>query len=100
MIYFTQLIFLKPGCEQQFDLFEEKVIPLLKDHNGELIYRIRPDKSSVVEGNRELPYEIHLIAFKSKVDFEYYKNDPERLNFIELRNNSVKNVILIEGREI
>jgi len=100
MIYFTQLVFIKPGSEQEFNLFEENVIPLLKDHKGELIYRIRPDKNSVVESNREVPYEVHLIAFKSIIDFEHYKNDPERLRFIELKNNSVKNVILIEGREI
>ena len=100
MLYYTQLIFIKPGYEQEFHLFEEKVIPPLKDHNVELIYRIRPDKSSFVESNRELPYEIHLVAFKSVADFESYKNDPERLSFIDLKNESVKNIILIEGREI
>jgi hypothetical protein len=65
MIYYTQLIFVKPGCEDAFNSFEEKVLPLLTEHNGELVYRIRPDKSSVIESNRELPYEIHLVAFNS-----------------------------------
>ena len=100
MIYFTQLVFITSGHEQQFNLFEEKVLPLLKSHNGELLYRIRPDKSSIVEGNRDMPHEVQLITFRSISDFEHYKNDPERLRFIELKNNSVKNVILIEGREI
>lgn len=97
MIYYTQLIFIKPGCEQEFHAFEDKVLPLLKGHNGELIYRIRPDKSSFVESSRELPYEIHLVTFGSKADFEGYKTDPKRVAFMEMKNNSVENIILIEG---
>jgi hypothetical protein len=97
MIYYTQLIFIKTGCEQEFHAFEEKVLPLLKGHNGELVYRIRPAKSAFVESSRELPYEIHLITFSSKADFERYKIDPKRLDFIEMKNNSVEKIILIEG---
>jgi hypothetical protein len=97
MIYYTQLIFIKPGCEQEFHAFEDKVLPLLKEHNGELVYRIRPDKSAFVESSRELPYEIHLVTFGSKADFERYKIDPKRLGFMEMKNNSVEKITLIEG---
>lgn len=100
MIYYTQLIFIKPGYEQEFHAFEEKVLPLLKKHDGVLVYRIRPDKSAFVESTRELPYEIHLVTFGSKADFEGYKNDPKRLDFIEMKNNSVEKIILIEGFEL
>ena len=97
MIYYTQLIFIKPGREQAFHAFEDRVLPLLKEHNGELIYRIRPDESAFVENSRELPYEIHLVTFGSKADFEGYKTDPKRLAFMEMKNDSVENIILIEG---
>ena len=97
MIYYTQLIFIKPGCEEEFHAFEEKVLPLLKGHNGVLIYRIRPAKSAFIESSRELPYEIHLVTFGDKADFERYKNDPKRQDFIEMKNNSVEKIILIEG---
>jgi len=97
MIYYTQLIFIKPGREQEFHAFEDKVLPLLKRHNGELVYRIRPDKSVFIESSRPLPYEIHVVIFGSKADFEHYKNDPVRLGFMEMKNNSVENIILIEG---
>lgn len=97
MVYYTQLIFINPGCEQEFHAFEDKVLPLLKDHNGDLVYRLRPDKSTFVESNRELPYEIHLVTFGSKDDFEGYKTDPKRLSFMEMKNRSVENIILIEG---
>jgi hypothetical protein len=100
MIYYTQLIFVKKGSEADFNAFEEKVLPLLNDHNGKLLYRIRPDKNSVIEINGELPYEIHFVSFVGKTDFEHYKNDPKRLGAMELKNNSIEKVILIEGVEI
>jgi len=53
MIYYTQLIFIKPGREQ--------------------------------------------VTFGGKADFEGYKTDPKRLAFMEMKNNSVENIILIEG---
>ena len=97
MVYYTQLIFIKPGCEQEFHAFEEKVLPLLKAHNGELIYRIRPAESAFVESSCPLPYEIHFTTFGSKADFESYKADPNRLAFMEMKNRSVAEIILIEG---
>ncbi|HVW97292.1 MAG TPA: hypothetical protein VHA56_15070 [Mucilaginibacter sp.] len=97
MIYYTQLIFIKPGCEDAFHAFEDQVLPLLGDHKGRLIYRVRPDKDAFIESNDEEPYEIHLVTFDDKKDFETYKNDPRRLDFIEMKNASVKNMILIEG---
>jgi hypothetical protein len=97
MIYYTQLIFIKPGREQEFHAFEEKVLPLLKPHNGQLIYRIRPAESAFIESNQELPYEIHLVSFGGKDDFEGYKVDPKRLEYMELKNQSVEKIVLIEG---
>jgi hypothetical protein len=100
MIYYTQFIFIRQGCEQEFHAFEDKVLPLLKEHNGELVYRVRPDKSSFVESTRAMPYEIHIVTFNSKADFESYKNDPHRLAFMEMKNRSVEKIVLIEGCEI
>jgi hypothetical protein len=100
MIYYTQLIFIKQGCEEAFHSFEEKVLPLLKGHSGELLYRIRPEKNSIIESSRELPYEIHLVTFDNKAGFESYKNDPKRLEFMEMKNSSVEKIILIEGVEL
>jgi len=97
MIYYTQLIFIKPGCEQEFHAFEDKVLPLLKEHNGQLIYRVRPPQSAFVENSQELPYEIHLVSFDSKDDFKSYGADPKRLAFMDMKNNSVEKILLIEG---
>ena len=100
MIYYTQLIYIKPGCEETFHAFEDKVLPLLQNHNGELVYRIRPAQHAFVASTRELPYEIHLVTFGSKVDFEGYKTDPQRLEFMDMKNKSVEKITLIEGLEL
>jgi len=100
MLYYTQLIFIKEGREHEFHLFEEKVLPFLKEHNAELLYRIRPDKSSFIEGTGELPYEIHLVTFVNRGNFEDYMKNPARLSFMELKNNSVERIVLIEGFKI
>ncbi|MEO7213813.1 hypothetical protein [Mucilaginibacter sp.] len=97
MIYYTQLIFIKPGCEEEFHAFEDKVLPLLREHNGVLAYRIRPEAKAFVESTDALPYEIHLVTFGSKADFEGYKTDPKRLAFMEMKDRSVEKIVLIEG---
>jgi uncharacterized protein (DUF1330 family) len=97
MIYYTQFIFIKPGCEEEFHAFEDKVLPLLKSHNGELVYRIRPTENAFVEANGELPYEIHIVTFGDKAKFKQYAADPRRLEFMEMKNNSVEKIVLIEG---
>ena len=97
MIYYTQLIFIEPGREREFHAFEDKVLPLLKNHNGELVYRVRPGRDAFVEAGKELPYEIHLVTFTNKAGFESYARDPQRLAAIELKNNAVEKTVLIEG---
>ena len=100
MIYYTQLIFVKPGKESVFHTFEDKVLPLLADHHGILVYRVRLQKENFIEGNGELPYEIHLVTFESLADFEHYKNDPRRVAYLDLKNTSVEKMILIEGKQL
>lgn len=99
MLYYTQIIFLKEGMENSFNLFEEKVIPLLSKHNGKLLYRIRPNKDSIIEGI-DKPYEIHILEFQTKSDFESYANDKERLKHLNLKDQSVEKIQLIEGKLI
>ena len=100
MIWYTQLIYIRKGAEAIFNSFEANVLPLLKNHGGDLVYRIRPDNNCIIESSRDIPYEIHLVCFNSKQGFESYKNDPARTAFMELKNNSVEKVMLIEGIEI
>jgi uncharacterized protein (DUF1330 family) len=100
MLYYTQLIFVKDGQERVFHDFEEKVLPLLKKHGGNLIYRARPTENCVIETAVNLPYEIHIVTFDTRAGFEAYLNDNERIKFLSLKELSVAKVLLVEGKLI
>ncbi len=97
MLYYTQIIFVKEGKHDVFNEFEEHVLPLLQRHNGELLYRIRPDKTSVIATNWGYPYEIHLVSFQTRKDFESYRDDKERVQYLHLKEVSIEKALLIEG---
>jgi hypothetical protein len=97
MLYFTQLIFIKANREQEFNLFESYVLPLLSRHNGTLIYRVRPTEGCVIESTIEHPYEVHIITFPTKADFEAYRDDKDRLKHMHLKENAIEKALLIEG---
>ncbi|WP_420151499.1 DUF1330 domain-containing protein [Spirosoma sp.] len=100
MLYYTQLIFVKEGQEAVFQSFEEKVLPLLESHHGELLLRVRPSDSSIIAATFDKPYEIHLVSFRSREDFETYRDDPQRIQHMHLKDQSVSRMILIEGKAL
>ena len=96
-IVLTQLIYLIDGQEEVFDQFESLAIPIIYKYNGRLLLRIKPTSNSFVESNIEQPYEIHLVEFDSKKDFENFKVDEERKNFLHLKEQSIRSSMLIQG---
>ena len=98
MLYYTQLIFVKKGQEDQFNLFESHVLPLLERHNGILLYRVRPTDGAVIEVNMDKPYEVHLVSFPTREDFEGYAKDNDRLKYMHLKEASIEKALLIEGK--
>lgn len=97
MIYITQLIYIKSGEEATFHRFEEVAIPIIKKYNGKLLLRVRPDPKEIIEANTEVPYEIHLVTFETENDFENFKQDKERLQFLHLKEQSIKSSLMIKG---
>ncbi|WP_080240449.1 DUF1330 domain-containing protein [Spirosoma rigui] len=97
MLYFTQLVFVKNGQEAVFHAFEEQVLPLLARHNGTLLYRVRPPSVSVLASAIGHPYEVHLVSFPARANFEAYRDDPERTRHMALKDESVERIMLIEG---
>ena len=97
MIYLTQLIYIKEGQETVFHQFEGIAMPAILKYNGRLLLRVRPDNSSVIENNIEKPYEIHLVEFETEQDFENFKQDEGRKEFIYLKEQSVRSSLLIKG---
>ncbi|HEY4197205.1 MAG TPA: hypothetical protein VGM63_16800 [Mucilaginibacter sp.] len=100
MLYYTQIIFVKKGKEDQFNLFESHVLPLLKKYNGILIYRVRPSDSAVIESTIDRPYELHVVTFPERKDFEGYSGDQERLQYMHLKEGAIEKVLLIEGKAL
>lgn len=100
MIYFTQLIYLKPGQEKVFDEFEAVAMPLIARYQGDLILRMRPPVSSMIEGSGNPPYEIHVVSFPGEAEFQGFAKDPERASFLHLKEASVERIVLIRGSVI
>jgi len=97
MIYFTQLIYIKPGQESVFHQFEDVALPLIPKYNGKLLLRLRPDEKSFVAGSMDNPYEIHLVEFPDEQDFIRYGQDEERKKFLHLKAQSIRSSWLCKG---
>lgn len=100
MIYITQLIYINEGEEAVFNEFEAVAIPIILKYNGRLTLRIRPNSETIIEANIKQPYEIHLVEFDSEADFENFKKDEERKQFLHLKEKSIKSSILIKGEKL
>lgn len=100
MIYITQLIYLKEGQEKVFHQFEDIAIPIISKYNGRLLLRVRPDDKAFIEYHMDKPFEIHLVAFASEQDFENFKQDEERKQFLHLKEQSIMASILIKGMKL
>jgi hypothetical protein len=99
-IYYTQLIFVKPGQEAVFERFEDHVLPLLEKYNGRLLLRWRQTPEGVVGAAFDAPYEVHVVSFATRDDFTAYAKDETRRSYLPLKNQSIERVLLIEGAEI
>src|SRR3954465_2936351 len=54
---------------EDFQAYEDAVLPLLPEFNGRLERRLR---------NPEGRTEMHIVSFASDADFQNYRNDPRR----------------------
>ena len=99
MIYITQLIHIHEGKEAVLDQFEAVAIPLIYKYSGLLIFRCRPAKEAFIEG-KDQPYEIHLVSFPSEEEFEAFKKDEERKQFLHLKEEAIKSVLMIKGNAL
>ena len=97
MVYLTQLVYVREGCEEAFQQFEDLVLPRLPKYGGELLLRLRPDRASVIAGSSAPPYEVHIVRFESEDGFGRYSKDEVRQRHLQLKEQSVSSVILIKG---
>ena len=100
MIIITQLIYIKEGQEQIFDEFESIAIPIILKYNGRLLLRVLPTENNFIEFQMDKPYEIHLVEFATQQDFDSFKEDAVRKQFLHLKEQSIKTSILIQGSKL
>ena len=100
MIFITQLIYIVEGQESVFHQFEDIAIPTILKYNGRLLLRVRPTEHTFIENHIDKPYEIHLVEFDTKQDFENFMQDDERKKFLHLKTQSIKASILIQGTKL
>ncbi len=100
MFYITQLIYLKPGGETDFEAFEAQALPLLARYAGKLLLRLRPNEAAVISAEGEVPYEVHFVSFESRADFERFAKDDGRKAFLHLKEASVREVWMTGGERM
>ena len=100
MIYITQLIYIKENQEEVFDEFEKIAIPIVSKYNGTMLLRLRPERSAVLESAIDHPYEVHLVSFETENDLKRFMGDEERKNYLHLKEQSVKSVLLFKGEKM
>jgi antibiotic biosynthesis monooxygenase (ABM) superfamily enzyme len=96
-IYFTLLIYVKPGQYETFQAYESKVLPLLPSYNGTLELRLKTDKKA---DETEVPDEIHILSFRSMQDFDRYRTDDRRKQYLDMFHFAVEKAMLIKGTDI
>jgi uncharacterized protein (DUF1330 family) len=68
-----------PAASERAAAYEDRVLPLLDDHGGRLLYRGR----RVADADPSLPLEVHLIWFPHRRAFDAYIGDERRLALID-----------------
>ena len=76
------------------------LLPTILRYNGRLLLRIKPTKDNFIESHIEQPFELHLVEFQIQQDFESFLKDEERKKFLYLKEQSIKEAILIEGTKL
>lgn len=100
MIYVTLLVYLKEGKELVFEAYETLALTMLEEYGGVLMLRTRPNESSVVYADMEVPYEVHLLSFPSVEMFANFVGDERRNEFMHLKEASIKTSLMIKGEKL
>ncbi len=100
MIYITQLIYIASGQAAVFEEFESMAIPLIAEHGGELLLRMRPAEDAMIEGTLEMPYEVHVVTFPDDTAFASFMKDERRQQFLHLKVAALRASVLVKGEKL
>ncbi len=100
-LYFVSLIKLKPGYQNQYETFLEKVAPVWKRHGMRVLYRLKVTHA----GDRAVKIfgfqadEIAFIEIADGQNFSNYINDPNYRHIRSLRVDAAERLLILEGEK-
>jgi len=86
----TQIIYINPGKEAEFEMFETIAIPIISRYNGKLLLRLRPGDTGVIQSSIGNLYELHLVSFEIESDYGQFLQDEERKSYLHLKEAAIK----------
>ena len=89
-------LFIHPGREAEFHQFETAAARIMKKYGGRVERVIRPTMSSASDA---LPYEVHVVTFPNREQFEAYRADSELTSFAELRQTAIARTDVLIGED-
>lgn len=70
--------------------YEQQVVPILYEYNGELLSAFAPRQDE----DRAAPDEIHLLRFESESDFVAFRQDPRVGALASERDRVISNTVV------
>lgn len=86
---FYALLWPNPGTADALIAYEDKVLPLVADHGGQVLQRARSD------GADGRPLEMQLFEFPTTEAFDAYITDPRRTALTSDRDHAIARTELI-----
>lgn len=91
-VTFYVFLWARPGGEQALIVYEDAVLALVGEHNGEVLHRARTD------GADGKPLEIQLFEFASQTSVDAYLVDPRRTALSADRDAAVARTEIVPVR--
>jgi len=82
------LLWARPGQADAMAEYEDRVLPLLAEHGGTLVQRLRAREPNG-------PHEIQTIAFATRAGFDGYMADARRTVLVEERDRVIARTELL-----
>jgi hypothetical protein len=90
-LFLVAIVEMAPGQAEAGQRYEDAVLGLLDRHDGSVERRMHSTDSVT---------EVHLIRFRSRVGYESFLVDPDRLDYRDRLGDAAPNTRVIEVREL
>ncbi|HVN28679.1 MAG TPA: DUF1330 domain-containing protein [Candidatus Binataceae bacterium] len=89
-------LYVHPGHEKEFEVFETAAETIINRHGGRLERRI----GFPAGANPDHPHEVHLVTFPDEDSFAHYRADTDLQALAELRARAIRQTVIWMGRDL